>query len=549
MRAPWDPAALVNVLVRRSEFLTRLVRALVALCAVAAFVGVLPDRASAAGGELVTTRNGVLRGTVNGDGRQFLGVPYAEPPTGERRFRPPRPVSSWRGVRDARRQGAICPQSVPLGLAGEDCLVLNVHTPPAARSRSRKLPVMVWIHGGAYILGSGAGYDPTPLVKAGEVIVVSVNYRVGPLGFLALPGLAEESGTTGNYALLDQQAGLRWVRDNIGAFGGDPRNVTLFGESAGGHSVCMQLISPGAAGLFHKAISQSGGCVGTTLGPVPARQAYARSADFAESVGCPDPKTMVACLRAKPAGALGGNALAAFGQGPLSWAPVIDGKVIKETTRTALESGRYHKVPLISGTNRHEGRLFLALGLHLAKLRRADADELKAALRAQAGELTQELLDAYPPQSADNADLALSSVSTDGTFSCPALFTDRAAMRNRGQKVYAYEFADPSPPLSDFDPLMPLGDYHTAEIWYLFKNVQSIPLFLGLNTAQRRLSDQMLSYWTTFARTGDPNGPGTPHWPAFTSRSPRMQRLTSEGTTPFSTFATDHHCRLWERVS
>ncbi|WP_192809468.1 carboxylesterase/lipase family protein [Actinomadura rudentiformis] len=517
-------------------------RAALALCVAAVLVGGLPVSASAAPGDTVTVKDGSLRGKVTGDGRQFLGVPYAAPPTGNLRFRPPKPAVPWSGVRDATKAGNICPQ---IGLGNEDCLVLNVHTPPAAESKN--LPVMVWIPGGAYSLGWASGYDPAPLVAKGKVIVVTVNYRLGPLGYMALPGLAEESGTTGNYGLLDQQAGLRWVRDNIGAFGGDPRNVTLFGESAGGHSVCMQLISPRAAGLFHKAISESGGCVGTALGPVPAERAYTTGTEFAKKVGCTDPGTMVACLRDKPAGDLRTDAGGLFGTGGLSWVPVIDGSVVEEPTRPALESGRYHRVPLISGSNKHEGRLFLALGHHLAKLRRANADELKTELRFRAGKLTQELLDAYPAESADNADVALSSATTDGGFSCPALFTDRAAAANPGQKVYAYEFSDPDPPLAGLDPFLHMGAYHSAEIWYLFKSLNGIPLFPGLNADQQRLSDQMISYWSTFAKTGDPNGPGVPQWPAFTSRSQQLQRLTSAGTGPFSTFDTDHKCRLWDR--
>src|SRR5512139_436665 len=527
----------------RRRLRPRALRTIVAAMFIVAIVNPVSASALTGGGELVRVAGGTLRGKVDAAGRTFLGVPYAAPPTGALRFRPPQPSSAWPGVRDATKEASLCPQQVPLGSTSEDCLYLNVHTPPAARSRA--LPVMVWIHGGAYILGSGAGYDPAPLVARGDLIVVSMNYRLGPLGFMALPGLTEESGTTGNYGLLDQQAALRWVRENIGAFGGDPRNVTIFGESAGGNSVCMQLISPSAKGLFDKAISQSGGCVGTPLGPVTPDKAYGSGRKFAGSLGCTDQPTMVACLRGKPAGDFGGDFLSMWGLNDLSWTPVIDGKVIKESTGSAIRSGRYTKVPLIVGSNKNEGRLFTAVQYHVLQGRRSTADDLNTAITRRAPAAEQAMRAAYPPASADNADLALSDFTTDGLFACAALFTSRAAASNPGQRVYQYEFADPKPPLSDLDPLMPLGDYHVAEVFYLFKTMQNVPLLLGLNADQQRLSEQMLGYWTTFARTGDPNGPGTPAWPAFTSRSSRAQRLTSQGTAPFGSFAGDHHCDLW----
>ncbi|MFG2007103.1 carboxylesterase/lipase family protein [Spirillospora sp. NPDC048911] len=511
------------------------VRALCMMAVVGTLLAWAHIPASAAQDDLVTVKTGTLRGKVSGEGRQFLNVPFAAPPTGERRLQPPQPALAWSGVRDARQAGNICPQAVVLG--NEDCLVLNVYTPPAASSRN--LPVMVFVPGGAYNLGWGSMYDPAPLVAKGDVIAVTVNYRVGPLGFLALPGLADESGTTGNYGTLDQQAALRWVRDNIGAFGGSPGRVTLFGESAGGHSVCMQLISPTAAGLFHRAISESGGCVGTDLGPVPAKTAYARGETFAKAVGCTDPGTMVSCLRRKPASELQAAAGNPFPSDGLTWVPAIDGTVVKEPTRTALEAGRYNKVPLVTGTNKDEGRLFVALQTHLLQLRRANAADLEAAIRLRAGQVTDELRKAYPPQAADNADLALSAVLTDGVFSCPGLSTARAAASNTGQPVYAYEFADPEPPLSGIDLFMPLGAYHASELLYLFE-------LFDLNAAQKRLSDQMVTYWTTFARTGNPNAPGLPRWPAFTSGSAQMQRLAPQGITPFTTFAADHKCALWD---
>jgi para-nitrobenzyl esterase len=500
--------------------------------------------ASAAGGDLVTVAQGSLRGKVAADHREFLNIPFAAPPTGRNRFRPPQPAAPWPGVRDATREGNICPQGAPLGTISEDCLVLNVFTPPAdvSRVKPRDLPVMVWLHGGAYILGSGAGYQATRLVQQ-DVVVVTVNYRFGPFGFLALPELAAESGTTGNYGLLDQQAALRWVRANIGAFGGDPGNVTIFGESAGGHSVCMNLISPTARGLFDRAISESGGCVGTALGPAPPATAVAHGVNLASAVGCLDPATVVTCLRGVSTQdliALQGG----FDQG-LAWVPTIDGTVIREPAREALTSGRYNRVPLLSGTNKDEGRLFTFLFHHVLRLSRASAADLREELAFRRGATpSPELVAAYPPRARDDADLALSQVTTDGAFACPGLFLARAAASQPGQAVYQYEFADPDPPGSDIDPLMPLDDFHGAEVSYLFDTFQG--LRLTLDAAQAGLSRQMIGYWTAFARTGDPNATGLPRWPAFTSSSQQAQRLTSTGTAPFTTFAKDHNCTLWE---
>jgi para-nitrobenzyl esterase len=492
--------------------------------------------------DTVTVAQGTLRGAVSAEQRKFLNIPFAAPPTGERRFRPPQPPASWSGVRDATREGNVCPQSAPIGTVSEDCLVLNVHTPPAAASRN--LPVMVWMHGGGYQFGSGSMYTSTPLVTEGGVIVVTVNYRMGPFGFLALPELAAESRTAGNWGVLDQQAALRWVRGNIRAFGGDPGNVTIFGESAGGHSVCMNVISPRAAGLFHKAISQSGSCVDTALGPLPASTAYERGRTLASRLQCVQPAQVLSCLRGKSMNDLLAQSGGGFSGDP-GWVPAIDGSVIRESTRQALSSGRYNRVPLISGTNKDEGRFFTALQYHLLQWRHAtEADLQKELAFRNGGTATPELVAAYPPQSADNADLALSQVTTDGAFACPSLSFSRAASRSR-QAVFAYELADPEPPLSTLDPFMPLGDFHGADLFYLFSGLLGFPVLL--NEAQGSLSRQMAAYWTNFAETGDPNGAGVPVWPRFTASSEQMQRLTSAGTAPFSTFAEDHHCALWDQ--
>lgn len=508
---------------------------------------------SADWGTWVRVADGVLHGMVGGGTRQFLDVPYAAPPTGSRRFRPPEPALPWPGVRNATQAGPECPQPGAFGNASEDCLTLNVYTPAFSPRRpptaSRHLPVMVWFYGGGYFSGSASGYDPAPLVTKGNVIVVTVNYRLGPFGFLALPGLDAESGTTGNYGILDQQASLRWVRHNIRAFGGDSRNVTIFGESAGAHSVCMQMISPGAAGLFQKAIEESGGCIHTPIGPATKAKAFASGQSFAASAGCADPATEVRCLRGKSTSDLV-NATQIISSTGLAWGPVIDGTVIPESPADALAAGRYNHVPLIEGTNLNEGRLFVALVYNLAKLGPATPADLRATipvLASYGGKPNVPALEAaYPPASSTDADLALSSVYTDGIFACSALHVAQDVTAQPREAVYQYEFADPNPPGSGIDPLMPLGDFHGSELPYLFSKEQGLPS-PTLTAAQQRLSDQMIRYWTTFARTGNPNAPGTPAWPAFTTTSPHVQELTSHGSAPLpgSAFSANHHCQLW----
>ena len=501
---------------------------------------------------VVRVEGGAVQGSVSADGRRFLGIPYAAAPAGALRFAPPRPAARWDGVRDATATPPSCAQSALATV--EDCLVVNVHTPPAAAGASarRGLPVMVWFHGGAYTVGSAAGYDPTPLVTRGGVIVVGVNYRLGPLGFLTLPGRGRDG--VANAAVLDQQAALRWVRRNVAAFGGDPRNVTIFGESAGGHSVCMQLISPGARGLFRRAISQSGACTDGGLGPAPRAEAEATSLRYAATVGCTDPASALACLRAKPVAELlaaGGGLLS------LDWVPVVDGAVIPRATREALATGRYNHVPMIVGSNHDEGRLFVWLQYHLGLGRAVTQAEYEAGVRRSAGgdpARAAAALARYTPAAYGSRDLAMAAAMTDSTFACPAVETAAAAARRRPfrsrQPVYQYEFADPQAPVMFPDALMPLGAYHSAELYYLFATLQGIPPFTPLTPAQRQLSDEMIRAWTAFARTGDPNAGGAPAgvlgWPSVRGRDPAVLSLRPGGTSRLvRTVDDEHQCAFW----
>ncbi|MFI7586764.1 carboxylesterase/lipase family protein [Spongisporangium articulatum] len=507
----------------------------------AALLGSAPAQAfSLIPGENVTTESGVVQGVVSLDHREFRGIPFAAPPVGNRRFAAPQPAASWKGERSARSFGPACPQAVPfLGIryptSSEDCLYLDVRTPPQAKSKN--LPVMVWFYGGAYLLGSTDQYDPTPLVTQGNVIVVSVSYRVGPFGFLSVPG------GTANAGLLDQQAGLRWVQRNIAAFGGNPGNVTIFGESAGGNSVCQQLASPTSAGLFHKAIVESGACGSSTLDGENLAAAQAKSADYAASVGCPDAAAVLTCLRGRSVAQLLASPSARFESMTVGWRPVVDGVTETSGTGTAFAAGAQHQVPVLIGGNHDEGRLFVALFHHLKGLGRVDRAGYEADVREVFGDRTDAILARY----ADIAspDLALGTVWTDGLFACSTSLAMQSLART-APAAYAYEFDDTDVPLQNLDPLMPLRSYHGSELFYLMDKALALPTPI-LNAKQKALSRQMIGYWTTFARTGDPNGGGRPTWPQASSGN--LLKLTTQGAGPapssLAAFAADHRCDAW----
>ncbi|GGP96259.1 carboxylic ester hydrolase [Streptomyces roseolilacinus] len=487
--------------------------------------------AAAAEGPTVTTRYGQVRGKTSGTAHSFLGLPYAAPPVGTLRWKPPSPPARRPGVRDAGTPGNPCVQHVrssPWGnLAGpgtpsEDCLYLNVHT-PAQRSLQRR-PVMVWIHGGGFTVGSGAFYDGGTLASRGDVVVVTLNYRLGAFGYLAHPDLAQESpqGLSGNYGLLDQQAALRWVHDNIAAFGGDPGNVTVFGESAGGGSVCHHLVSPRTTGLFDRAIAQSG--CGFPL-PTHASQQN-RGRTWADSLGCAD----VACLRAKTA-----DELLTASTGPTTrWTPNVDGRVLPLQVPDALESGRFHRVPVLQGTTADEGRLTVATTYDLAG-RQLTAADYPVAVRALHGERADEILTRYPLTDHGTPAEALGAILTDSQFACPQSRT--AGLMAEHTPSYQYEFADRHAMDHLNLPIgFPIGAPHGSEIRYVFGGVAGPP-------AQRALSDRMLDYWTGFARTGVPHAVNAPRWKPF----PKVQTLAPEAITSGVTFPRDHRCDLWDR--
>jgi para-nitrobenzyl esterase len=483
---------------------------------------------------VVVTHSGAVRGQTAGGIERFLGIPYAAPPTGNLRWRAPEPPAHWRGVRAATAFAPHCPQSAsPFGRASasEDCLYLNVFTKPGASRAGR--PVMVWVHGGALVTGESNDYNPAALVRDG-VTVVTINYRLGALGFLADAALASPAGAAGNYGLLDQQAALRWVQANIRRFGGNPRNVSVFGESAGGLSVLAQLVSPGAAGLFQRAIIESG-----SYNPFqePLASAEAGGAAFAAKVGCaagPSAAATAACLRAVPVATLVADENAG------GYTPDLDGLVLKQPIETALQTGQFHRVPVIMGTNHDEWRLFVGLGGGAVT-----AASYPAQVQATAGvsaAVAPQVLAKYPLAGFASPAAGVGAVGTDVIFACPALREE--TLLSKFTPTFAYEFNDENAP-ERFLPAtgFPFGAAHASEIQYLFGLSTAVPG--TLTAAQQKLAAQMQGYWSSQAAHGRPATAGQPAWPAFSAAAPRMLSLDEPAPAAESNFAAVHNCAFW----
>ncbi|BBZ06465.1 carboxylic ester hydrolase [Mycolicibacterium doricum] len=499
-----------------------------------------PDPAPRADPSLVRTASGALRGTVADDHRLFAGIPYAAPPVGRLRWRPPEPAPAWDGERQATRSGPRCLQDpggdLELGRqTDEDCLRLNVWTPPAS---DEKRPVMVWIHGGAFVNGSGGIYDARRLAARGEIVVVTVNYRLGTMGFLAHPALGS-AGDVGNYGLADQQAALRWVRDNIAEFGGDPARVTVAGESAGGMSVCDHLVAPGSQGLFAAAIIQSAPC--QAQAPLPV--AEQRSLDYAAGVGCPDPGTAADCLRALPADTLRKPVwFVEIGADRLT-GPVTGTTALPVDPVRAIADGTAAPVPVLIGTNRDEFTLFVAMR-YLRDDYRYTPEQYPGLLADTFGPDAAQVAARYPidrfgPDSRASVPLAYAATVTDAEFACVA---DRMATELRGAApVYAYEFNDRQAPAPE--PLQtlpfPVGAGHSLELRYLF-DVGGAP---PLSPRQQALSEAMIDYWSAFVATGTPSAPGAPPWPQFGDGS--YLSLRPDGSRVTTAFAQEHQCAFW----
>jgi para-nitrobenzyl esterase len=526
----------------------RLPAALIAFGLVAALTGATGHRQPASDDSLLSTGSGPVRGTVTATTRTFTGIPYAAPPVGDLRWRPPRAPAAWTSPIDATRPAPLCAQQGDhLGTSSlaEDCLYLNV-TAPRAPSPAGHRPVIVWLHGGSFKDGGGHLYPAERLATRGDVVVVTVNYRLGALGFLAHPVLDDAGGTSGNFGLADQQEALRWVRRNATALGGDPHNVTIAGESAGGISVCAHLAAPSSAGLFHRAIIQSAPCVAATSAgtgsgndPRARRQAEQQGRQFVAALGLGTTVTG-AHLRTLTTETL----LRAAATAGTAFGPVVGGGLLPVDPAGAVTSGRINRVPVLHGINRDEQRLHV-WGYETTRYQKPIPTEMyEEELRQAFGATAQRVLRRYPLDRHASASLALAAVLTDAEHAASTVET--AHRLSRRVPTFTYEFADDDAPwFRDFPKPYPMGAYHAAELPYLFDVDNTEPL----DAAQRRLADRMIEYWAAFARTGTPATPGAPAWLPTTPGRLYVQQLATgaAGVGPTG-FAVRHQHAFWSTV-
>ena len=472
--------------------------------------------------DVVLTERGPVRGVASPSGRAFKGIPFARPPVGEGRWRAPvEDMSCFEGVKDGTPFGPMCPHiqqeqgkafdaSAPV-VGSEDCLSLNVFTPSDAAPGSQ-LPVLFFIHGGGNTVGSsstevGSGislFDGTQLAQRGRVVVVTTQYRLGALGFLALP-LETDGSVSGNYGLLDQQAALKWVQRNIAAFGGDASRVLLFGESAGAVDTCMHLAMKGSAGLFHRAILQSGSCAAAA----PLSQRRTEAAKWLSGTGCEGHNDVAACLRRLTPEAL----IRAFPvevvvgarRGDVSWGPTVDGVVLPEGPLDAMLNGRHHPVPILVGSNTEETSLSTPLISTEAEYRQA--------LSALVGpSRVEEVVTRYPIATYGTPRKALIQVTTDAFFGCQARLIARAASLSKAAPTYRYLFAR-APTL--------LGAYHGLELVYVFQKVEA--LTATPKAQDLAVQEAMMQSWTNFAYTGALLPTQALPWSEYASSEPLLQ--------------------------
>ena len=504
--------------------------------------------------------DGVVVGEVDGPTRRFLGIPFAAPPMGELRWRPPEPPEPWDTPLDATEFSAACPQlgstTSPESSENEDCLYLNVWSPEPAPSRP--LPVMIWFHGGSNITGSTGDdipfvqpptlfYNGRGLVEEAGVVVVTANYRLGVMGFFAHEAISAESddGVSGNQGILVQRMAMQWVEDHIEAFGGDPDNVTIFGESAGAFDVCFHMVSEGSRGLFDRALGQSGGC---TTALRSRSEAEAEADVFTEAMGCADAADVADCLRSVPVadllmqapvdGAIDdppGGSFYSGGTPRWQFGAVVDGVVIADQPRTLFEEGNVAQVPYVLGSNTDEGTLFHVLQTEV----QTEQEYLDALERRFGAEVAAEVAEAYPVNDFDSPQDALERVTGDAGLVCSVRETAKRAAA-AGLEVFLYNFDRPIPipALQGLD----LRATHGAEIAYVFGSVG--PDLIGEDDLA--LSETMRRYWGRFAANGDPNGGDDLAWPMFTGDEDVRLNFDVELST-LDDFRSDV-CALWESL-
>lgn len=508
-----------------------------------------------AAGTQVPTTTGQVCGIVNSANgvSEWLGIPYAAPPVGALRWAPPQPHAPWTTTLHATAYGPECAQQDSFGTVlplqgSENCLFVNVFQPKGATAGSN-LPVMVHIHGGGFRIGNGQG-DYSLMASTGNEVVVSLQYRLGIFGFLADPVLGQHSG---DYGLQDQQAALRWVQQNVAAFGGNPHKITIFGESAGASSVCDQIASPTAAGLFQGAIATSGLYDGLFGVPGPGEtlevqdcksklpsqsQADALGAAFANALGCGN-TAIAACLRSASATDVattaGYGGYQYGGQGTI--APTINGSTLTMTLQQALQTGHVNRVPVIAGNGRDEDLVSNETGVALP----TSASGYRALVRAQYGKYAPQVLARYPLSQYYTPYLAFRAVAADSDTVCPAMVTDKELAK--WMPVYGYEMDDGDPPPNT--ETVPSGASHASTPWDLTPTT-------GLDANTQILQDQEIDYVTTFGRTGVPTARHTLPWPEYLSKSPSVLSLAPGNDTesmPVAQIEQDHNCSFWDQIA
>lgn len=494
----------------------------------------------------VELTGGTVRGARRDGCLSFSGIPYAAPPVGELRWRPPAPVEPWSGVRDALEPGSPSPQLAQsfadVTTVDEDCLTLEITVPD---SGGIDRPVMVWFHGGGGTNGAGAAYDSHRLSATGDVVVVKPNFRLGVLGCFAHPGLADG----GTFGLQDQQAVLRWVRREIARFGGDPDNVTVFGESYGAQSVAAHLVSPASAGLFHRAILQSAfAVIGATpahtfIPEVPELPPRWAPVDELERFGAAvasehgwsdpgdDPETALAKLRRVPV-----EDLLQVSEHFIR--PAFGRSVLPESPERALRAGRFHRVPVMLGTTADEARFFIGLFAVLAD-RPVTAERYRELIAETFGDGAGAIAARYPLDRFETPSLAWARIATDRAWARPAW--ELGGLLADHTDTWFYEFADRDAPSLVPLPGFPTGAQHSSELMYQF----DFPGGPELTPDQRELADRMNRYWTAFAAAGDPSAPGLPPWPRVSTG--HVQSL-APGRIGAADYRADHHLGLWEAM-
>ncbi len=557
----WD-----NVLTVQTSLHTSPSRALLSLSAILLLSA---GCATTSSRPVVQTESGAVQGVLRNGAIEYRGIPFAAQPV---RWALPQPPAAWSGVRDATGFGNACPQARRYDLTeasnAEDCLTVNVSTSPDLQA-GEKLPVLFWIHGGAYVGGSSNLYRLDRLATRGRMVVVTANYRVGIFGFMPVKGI--DADFNGDLGLEDQRYAMRWVQRNIAAFGGDPNNVTMGGESAGGGSVCMHLASPDRVrGLFHKAILQSSGCLQT----LPTLAGSLDESDpanpplwkkIATEVGCDKAFDKVACLRAAPVEEMV-SAGQKLGGGLLM--PVVGSGTVPVTVATAVKSGNLVKVPILAGSTRDELRLYVAYFKLYAPF---ITDFSEATLRSawlpafygadspdpgHPGKTRHEsiLKEYFPAGGADGASLGsmLSDYQTVvGINDCLGLWTSDAFLP-LFPAIFQSEFADPDAPVlgvgiaKGMDPGFALGAVHSSELNYYFPNLSNTSAIDApdLKPASQGLADQMVGYWAAFMATGSPTAPGLPAWPRYAGGGTGVLVLQPGAVAPSDSYAR-HRCAFW----